>query len=55
MKNPVIKYLNILSQNDYDNADYIHENGFFIGNDIRDLKENIDLVHETIKSVHDQI
>ena len=52
MKNPVIEYLSFLSNGDYKNADNIHENGFFIGNDIIDLKENIDLVYEIIKDIH---
>lgn len=51
MKNPVIKYLDFIDNGDYKNANYIHDNGFFIGNDIRELKENIDLTHETIKEV----
>ena len=38
MKNPVIKYINYIDNYDYENADYIHSNGFFIGNDIIDLK-----------------
>ena len=52
MKNPVIEYLSFLSNGDYKNADNIHKNGFFIGNDIIDLKENIDLVYEIIKDIH---
>lgn len=49
MKNPVIKYLNYIDNKDYVNADYIHENGFFIGNDVTDLKDNIDFVYKLIK------
>ena len=55
MKNPVIEYLNFISKGNYENANQIHDNGLFIGNDIRDLKENIDLVHETIKKVHSKL
>ncbi len=55
MKNPVIEYLSFLSNGDYKNADSIHENGFFIGNDIIDLKENIDLVFEIIKDIYDHL
>tara|TARA_Y100001936_G_C16049389_1_gene656790 strand:- start:598 stop:1758 length:1161 start_codon:yes stop_codon:yes gene_type:complete len=51
MKNPVIEYLSFISTGNYENANYIHDNGFFIGNDIRDLKENIDLVYKTIKGI----
>ena len=49
MKNPVIKYINYIDNYDYENADYIHSNGFFIGNDITDLKNNIDNVYNLIK------
>ena len=55
MKNPVIKYLNHINHNDYAVADYIHENGLFIGNDVRDLKENIDLVHSLLVELIDYI
>jgi CDP-6-deoxy-D-xylo-4-hexulose-3-dehydrase len=55
MKNPVIEYLNFISKGNYESANQIHDNGLFIGNDIRDLKENIDLVHETIKKVHSKL
>ena len=44
MKNPVIDYMTYLDHNDYDNANYIHDHGLFIGNDVRDLKENLDMV-----------
>ena len=55
MKNPVIEYLKFISNGNYESANQIHDNGLFIGNDIRDLKENIDLVHETIKKVHSKL
>jgi CDP-6-deoxy-D-xylo-4-hexulose-3-dehydrase len=51
MKNPVIKYINYIDNYDYENADYIHSNGFFIGNDITDLKNNIDNVYNLIKGI----
>jgi len=51
MKNPVIKYLNYIDNKDYVNADYIHENSFFIGNDVTDLKDNIDFVYKLIKGL----
>jgi CDP-6-deoxy-D-xylo-4-hexulose-3-dehydrase len=51
MKNPVIKYLDYIDNNNYENADYIHKNGFFIGNDITDLKDNIDFVYKIIKGL----
>jgi len=51
MKNPVIKYINYIDNFDYENADYIHGNGFFIGNDNTDLKNNIDNVYNLIKGI----
>lgn len=51
MKNPVIKYINYIDNYDYKNADYIHTNGFFIGNDITDLRKNIDNVYNLIKVI----
>ena len=50
MKNPVIDYLEYYN-NSCPNADYIHNNGLFIGNDIRDLTLNIDMVYSIIKEV----
>ena len=55
MKNPVIEHLNFISNGNYESANQIHDNGLFIGNDIRDLEENIDLVHKTIKKVHSKL
>ena len=51
MKNPVIDYLTFIDNKDYQNSNYIHDNGLFIGNDVRDLKENIDLVYDIIKEL----
>ena len=51
MKNPVIKYLDYIDNKDYNVAYYIHDNGLFIGNDVRDLKENIDMVYNIIKDI----
>ena len=50
MNNPVIDYLDYYN-NSCPNADYIHDNGLFIGNDIRDLKENIDMVYNITKDI----
>lgn len=50
MKNPVIDYLEYYN-NSCPNADYIHKNGLFIGNDIGDLTLNIDMVYSIIKEV----
>ena len=51
MKNPVIEYINYIDNYDYENADYIHKNGFFIGNDITDLKNNLNNVYNLIKGI----
>ncbi len=51
MKNPVIDYITYLDHNNYDSANYIHDHGLFIGNDVRDLKENIDMVYDIIKGL----
>lgn len=51
MKNPVINYLDFIDNKDYIVSNYIHDNGLFIGNDVRDLKENIDMVYNIIKNI----
>lgn len=51
MRNPVIEYLDCISNNDYSVANHIHENGLFIGNDIRDLRKEIDEVFNIVKGV----
>jgi CDP-6-deoxy-D-xylo-4-hexulose-3-dehydrase len=51
MRNPVIDYMTYVDNKDYANANYIHENGLFVGNDVVNLKENIDLVYNIIKQI----
>ena len=51
MRNPVIDYLDYYENGSYPNANYIHDNGLFIGNDIRDLRDNIDEVYTIIKEI----
>ena len=51
MKNPVIDYIDYIDNGSYTNANYIHDNGLFIGNDVRDLKNNIDMVYNIIKEI----
>ena len=46
MKQPVIEYFTYIGRATYDSADYLHDNGFFMGNDVIDLKENIDMVYD---------
>ena len=53
MKQPVIEYFNYTSTMDgTPNADYLHDNGFFMGNDIMDLKENIDMVYDEFVKIN---
>ena len=51
MKNPVIDthQLKYIANGDYKNTEKIDKDGFFIGNNTKDLKENIDLVYNTIR------
>ena len=51
MKNPVINYLDFIDNKDYVISNYIHDNGLFIGNDVRDLQENLDMVYNIIKDI----
>ena len=54
MRQPVIEYFNYIGKDSFNNADYLHDNGFFMGNDVIDLKENIDMVYdEFVKINHD--
>ena len=55
LRQPVIDYFNYTSTlGGLENANYLHDNGFFMGNDVIDLKENIDMVYdEFVKINHD--
>ena len=50
LRNPVIEHLNHI-KTECPNADYIHDNGFFIGNDCVDLEDKIKAVSRVIKGV----
>lgn len=50
MRNPVINKINHIPA-DCPNADYIHDNGFFIGNDCIDLADKIEAVGRIIRGV----
>jgi len=50
-KNPTIKYMDHTISGELKNAEYIDENGFFVGNDHRDLKSRILLLHDTINNI----
>ena len=52
MKQPVIEYFNYTSTMDgTPNADYLHDNGFFMGNDIMDLYDNISMVERALQEI----
>ena len=48
-KNPVIKYMDYDICGELSVSDEIDKNGFFVGNDFRDLKNEIYYLHELIK------
>lgn len=48
-RNPVIKHMPHEIRGSLESADYIHENGLFIGNDSRDLSAEIQYVHSLMK------
>jgi len=50
MRNPVVEHLDHI-KTDCPNADYIHDNGFFIGNDCVDLEDKIKAVSRVIEGV----
>jgi CDP-6-deoxy-D-xylo-4-hexulose-3-dehydrase len=51
INNPVAKYLNYEVRSKLTNANYVDENGFFVGNDCRDLKDNLVLLKTAIESI----
>ena len=48
MRNKAVEYMNYSIHGNLDNADYIHENGFFVGNHSSDneiiVKDMVDLL-----------
>ena len=46
-----LQFLDYSIAGDLKNADYIHENGFFVGNHSIDMEENINLLIDVLKSV----
>ena len=46
-----LDYLNYSIYDTLKNADYIHDNGFFVGNHSTEMKENIDLLIDSLVSV----
>ena len=48
-KHPVQKYFNYSKFNGSKNVDYVHENGFFVGNHPKDLKKELTFLKHTKK------
>ena len=54
-KNPVINFLDYEVCGDLPVSDEIHQNGFFVGNDFRDLSNEINWLHDLIKDFEKNI
>ena len=54
-KNPVIKFLDYKVCGNLPVSDEIHQNGFFVGNDFRDLSNEINWLHDLIKDFEKNI
>jgi len=50
-RNEVMKYFDYEIAGELKNADYLHENGFFVGNSQEDLREQIHFLYETLEKV----
>ena len=48
VRNPVIKYFNYEVSGELVNGDYLHDNGFFVGNHSKKNKDNIDILYRLI-------
>lgn len=48
-RNPVITYLDYSISGSLENADYIHDNGFFVGNHSKDTTKEIDYLFELLE------
>lgn len=50
-RQPAFRYMNASKADELPNADYVHENGFFVGNHSIALEGQLDLLIKTLKSV----
>ncbi len=50
-RNEVMQYFDYEIAGELKNADYLHENGFFVGNSQEDLSEQIHFLYETLEKV----
>jgi CDP-6-deoxy-D-xylo-4-hexulose-3-dehydrase len=52
VNNPACKFMNHRTHGSVENAEYVDRNGFFIGNDARDLTEPLALVKSVLEQVY---
>jgi len=50
LKQPVMRGLDFIASGQMTAADDIHDNGFFVGNGSKDIKESINKLYEVISS-----
>ncbi len=50
-RNPVIEYMNYEIFDDLVVADDIHDNGFFLGNNSKDLAKELAIVYRTLEEI----
>ena len=55
IRNPVIKYMDYEIFDELKNADYIHENSFFVGNHSKSIKNEIHNLYNLINNIVNQI
>ncbi len=51
VRQKAVKYLNYTVSGNLYNADYIHDNGFFVGNHSVEMKDNIDLLVHSLRNI----
>jgi CDP-6-deoxy-D-xylo-4-hexulose-3-dehydrase len=54
VNNPACKFINHRTNGSLENAEYVDINGFFIGNDSRDLTDPLSLVKSVIEEVYNK-
>ena len=54
VNNPACKFINHRTSGSLENAEYVDANGFFIGNDSRDLTDPLSLVKSVITEIYDK-
>jgi hypothetical protein len=50
MRNPVLKHLHYSAPVTYENADIIHDYGFFLGNDSINIEDKINYAYDVINA-----